>query len=790
MDDRSTPALGKISAAMLLALSATSALAVVQTTIAPNAVTAPKNGFVATGSSGARHLWISDHLQGLCRMDPALDSPGPYSVNAATCVLGGSVVFNPASNHAYIADEVANSTNQGVIRKIFNSAGGGGHGTLEGADFRLGDGTSCGVSPNRPSGLALGPDGNLYLSLLRSGNIVRIANPSATAVPCTNFVTIATLGRRNEGVAFAGHNLYGLGEASPWKITNADSCLAGACVSEDVFTSNVLLPTGIGSNQQGQTANGTALFIADIGSVTKIENPNTTPSVIPNWATGLSVPLSVSVDNLAVAKPDIFVGDDPTEGDGLFQGKIVKVSESDVPIVPGAPQNVSAVAGDGIAAVSWNPGTLGSAVTTGYTVHSLDSLGNPTSITPQNTPAASPAPTSLTVTGLSNGAKYRFKVSPINTVCGSECPLSELSNLVTPKIAGSPDAPTDLIGTAGNNAVALSWIPPVDNGDSPISHYIVRGYQLSLPGFERTVSATSTVTTISGLLNDTVYNFEVFAVNVAGESAASNTVELMPTASAPSINLSLNMQGPVEVFEDEQAVYELTVQNTGGLAVPAIRLTNVLPAAGFTGSSFTTTMGECIAADSMTIECNNANLNPGESKTVAITLNGVTQPVTNSASVTGYESDGTTQIASEANAADNNASVTTAIAPPPVQPVTDLQIGARTKSRAILNNNLTYTWALLNGVGQANKVVFTMALPSSLTFVSATANGNTCVGVVDGKVTCNIPSIAAGGQASLSIVVRPTVLGAVTVTGFANFAGFSTDTRKANNTRSITATVR
>ena len=74
------------------------------------AVTAPLGGIVLNGTAinpatGApfRHLWVDDATSGICRIDPDLDSPGPYAINLQTCpfkingasITGGPMEFDP-----------------------------------------------------------------------------------------------------------------------------------------------------------------------------------------------------------------------------------------------------------------------------------------------------------------------------------------------------------------------------------------------------------------------------------------------------------------------------------------------------------------------------------------------------------------------------------------------------------------------------------------------------------------------------------------------------------------------
>lgn len=78
-------------------------------------------------------------------------------------------------------------------------------------------------------------------------------------------------------------------------------------------------------------------------------------------------------------------------------------------------------------------------------------------------------------------------------------------------VRGRPDAPLrPNVGAIGDSQATLSWAAPSANG-APIT-----GYRVQWGGGSQDCPATSC--TITGLTNDTVYNFEVTAINEVGES--------------------------------------------------------------------------------------------------------------------------------------------------------------------------------------------------------------------------------------------------------------------------------
>ena len=97
----------------------------------------------------------------------------------------------------------------------------------------------------------------------------------------------------------------------------------------------------------------------------------------------------------------------------------------------------------------------------------------------------------------------------------------------------APDAPTNLIAEAADAAVTLTWDAPEDDGGSAITDY---EYRINGQGDWISIGSTDTTTTVTGLVNDTVYTFEVRAVNGIGRSQPSSdpveTTPRMPVALA------------------------------------------------------------------------------------------------------------------------------------------------------------------------------------------------------------------------------------------------------------------
>lgn len=195
-------------------------------------------------------------------------------------------------------------------------------------------------------------------------------------------------------------------------------------------------------------------------------------------------------------------------------------SSAAINAAPSAPRNVTASTSSGSATASWDPpaDSRGSAVIS-YTATAYNSSNNAVG----NCNVTAPTET-CTVTGLSNGSAYTFKVTATNGI-GTSIQSSE-SSPVTPSTV--PNAPTSVVASVGDASASVSFTAPVNNGGSSITEYIVYASNGS------TSSGSSSPISISGLVNDTSYTFTVKAKNINGESLASApSAAATPKASLP-----------------------------------------------------------------------------------------------------------------------------------------------------------------------------------------------------------------------------------------------------------------
>lgn len=174
------------------------------------------------------------------------------------------------------------------------------------------------------------------------------------------------------------------------------------------------------------------------------------------------------------------------------------------------PGNVVAIAGDGLADVSWEiSARTGKASLARFVVRSSPEGLNATALSESTT---------ATVTGLTNGTTYVFTVDAYNR--GGEQVRSGESNPVTP--SGRPGAPTAVSASAGDQEAAVSWLAPALPESTPVQFTVT-----STPEGKTAVVAGATQATVGGLSNGRRYTFTVRATTRSGdgpESEPSNGV--------------------------------------------------------------------------------------------------------------------------------------------------------------------------------------------------------------------------------------------------------------------------
>ena len=192
----------------------------------------------------------------------------------------------------------------------------------------------------------------------------------------------------------------------------------------------------------------------------------------------------------------------------------------------------------------------------------------------------------------------------------------------------------------------------------------------------------------------------------------------------------------------------LTVSNRGPSATDAVFTDMLPPMVDFV--SATTARGSCSNLGG-SVECQFANLAPGESAPVILVLRTtVLGTLTNVAQVTGSVAD--------FNPANNSVTNLALVAPS-----ADLALTVTDRADPVfLGDDLLYTLAVTNrGPNAANGVTLTNGLPPGVSFISAVPGQGSC-GRAGNEVSCNLGTLNSGAGLSVSLLVRPVLAGLIT----------------------------
>jgi sugar lactone lactonase YvrE len=319
-------------------------------------VTGPGGGALVDG-----HFWVSDHSGAFCRMDAGAPGSSLAPNGEAVCYIGatpsttkdrppqdGQPSWDTVANLVYVPDYKSNS--RGVWRFTYSPL------TQQIVDTGTIIAPSAGLGGLRPDATALGPDGNLYVGSLNTGDIKRVTNPGGD--PTTQVVqTIgkSVRGKRVFGLAFVGNDLYVAETNGFTVIRNATSpgC-TGGCQAVNVPGA------GVGETDAVATDGVDTLYFAQAGTVYRYTistgavvaygnagtlTPDQAAAVAQNpgffaWAmncTGQTCPFDFppgEPSGLTLdAQGNLYVGDDPGIASGLnVRGRIWEIPAGAPPL--------------------------------------------------------------------------------------------------------------------------------------------------------------------------------------------------------------------------------------------------------------------------------------------------------------------------------------------------------------------------------------------------------------------------------------------------------------------------
>jgi hypothetical protein len=195
---------------------------------------------------------------------------------------------------------------------------------------------------------------------------------------------------------------------------------------------------------------------------------------------------------------------------------------------PGAPTALIPTAGNGQVSLKWTaPASNGGSAITDYVVEYKKSSDTAFAVFTDGVSIAA----SATVTGLTNGQAYIFRVKAKNAI-GLSAYTADSAQIIPVTV---PGAPTAIAGTVGNGQVILNWTAPASNGGSAITDYVIEyrpSNQASFWVFNHSPS-TAASATVTGLTNGQAYIFRVKAKTAAGLSAYSaDSAQITPVVPA------------------------------------------------------------------------------------------------------------------------------------------------------------------------------------------------------------------------------------------------------------------
>jgi large repetitive protein len=255
-----------------------------------------------------------------------------------------------------------------------------------------------------------------------------------------------------------------------------------------------------------------------------------------------------------------------------------------------------------------------------------------------------------------------------------------------------------------------------------------------------------------------------------------NTATADTTVAAPSptqIDMSLTKtDSPDPVIAGQVLTYTLSINNlTGSSTATGVTVTDSFPA-GLTFVSATPSQGTCGAPVGNSFTCNLGSVPFGVTPTITfiVTVNPSTiGTINNTATV-------------QSNQTDPNPNNNTDTEPTQVNTSADLGIEKNdTPDPVTVGDQLVYILTITNnGPSDAANVVVTDTLPANVTYVSATPSHGSGCSETAGTVTCDLDNIADGANATITIVVIPTV--ATPAPGIQNTATVASDTDDSDNT--------
>jgi uncharacterized repeat protein (TIGR01451 family)/CSLREA domain-containing protein len=215
------------------------------------------------------------------------------------------------------------------------------------------------------------------------------------------------------------------------------------------------------------------------------------------------------------------------------------------------------------------------------------------------------------------------------------------------------------------------------------------------------------------------------------------SIETTIVTAPQSADLALNLTSSVgSIIKGNTFTYTLAVTNNGPNTASNVVLTQTLPSqVSFQGAS-----AGC-SISSSTVTCNVASLASGATSSSTITV------LANTAGTANSTASITSSTPTDPNTSNNSASNNVTITNPPSAFLT---LSLSSTGSTGVGETYSYTMTVgNNGPDTSNNVVLTLALPTQVSFQSASAGCSNSGSIV----TCNVGSVNAGDQNTFTVTV-------------------------------------
>ena len=342
---------------------------------------------------------------------------------------------------------------------------------------------------------------------------------------------------------------------------------------------------------------------------------------------------------------------------------------------------------------------------------------------------------------------------------------------------------------------AMREVPGIDGAVWTVANSINRdghvvGY--SLTGMDQLRNRVAFITKDGAVqnLNRVLGDSSCLAVDIndAGQIAAGcgyRAFRLTPIAAAVDAGVQLAASSATAT-QGSPFTYVLTVSNSGALPASGVNVGTTLPD-NVELNSIVASQGACSGTSAIT--CAVGDIASGDAATVEITVTPTaTGTLVSSASVAAAEAD--------TNDFNKSASLSVTVKAPSdttATPTADVALSMSTSTtRPRVRRDLVYSIAVSNkGPQAATDVRVTDSLPAGTTLVSASASVGGCSTTTTSGVNtviCSLGKLGVNANATVNIVVKPTVSGQLSNT--ATVSTTSSDPGAANNSATVTTTVR